>query len=40
MSIQHRPPWRKYMDLLIFVAILGVWLLLQLVILPKAGVST
>ena len=32
--------WRKHMEILFFVGIVVVWLLLQLVILPKLGVST
>ncbi len=32
--------WRKHVEIYFFVGILVVWLLLQLVILPKLGVST
>jgi hypothetical protein len=40
MFIRRWLPERFPMELVVFVAILGLWLLLQLVILPRAGVST
>jgi hypothetical protein len=40
MSIRRWLPERLPMELVAFAAIFGLWLLLQLVILPRAGVAT
>jgi hypothetical protein len=40
MSIRKLLPGRQNMEIMLFAGILVVWLLLQLVILPRLGVST
>lgn len=40
MSIRKLLPGRPNVEFLLFAGFLGIWLLLQLVILPRAGVST
>jgi hypothetical protein len=40
MSIRDWLPGRQYLEILAMAGIVGVWLLLQLVILPRAGIST
>jgi hypothetical protein len=37
---RDRPEWSHPMELLIFIAFIGIWALLQVVILPRMGIST